>query len=103
MINGTKDEYLAVITERYRQAGRKHKHRILDEFCQVWGHHRKHAIRLLNASQPRAHSARGARPEYDAAVIHILEEIWVATNRLCSKLLKAALPTWLPACCNGRA
>lgn len=96
MINGTKADYLAAITDRYREARRKYKHLILDEFCRVCGHHRKHAIRLLNASQPRAHSTRGARPEYDAAVVHILEEIWGATNRLCSKLLKAALPTWLP-------
>jgi len=96
MINETKGEYLAAITDRYRKAGRKYKKLILDEFCSVWGQHRKHAIRLLRNSQPGVSVPRGARPEYDAAVVHILEAIWLATNRLCSKLLKAALPTWMP-------
>jgi len=96
MSNETKDEYLAAITDRYRKAGRKYKKLILDEFCRVWGQHRKHAIRLLRNSQPGTHIPRGARPEYNTEVIHILEEIWLATNRLCSKLLKAALPTWMP-------
>ena len=77
MINETKDEYLAAITDRYRKAGRKYKKLILDEFCRVWGQHRKHAIRLLRNSQPRTHVQRGAQPEYDTEVIHILEEIWL--------------------------
>lgn len=96
MINETKDEYRVAITTRYRTAGRKYKKLILDEFCRVWGYHRKHAIRLLKETPPRAKVSRGARPKYDAEVVHVLEDIWLATNRLCSKLLKAALPIWLP-------
>jgi hypothetical protein len=92
----TKGEYLAGITERYRKAGRKYKKLILDEFCGAWGYHRKHAIRLLRESPSQGKSKRGAQRKYDADVIHVVEEIWLATNRLCSKLLKAALPTWLP-------
>jgi len=96
MINETKDGYWIAITDRYRKAGRKYKKLILDEFCRVWGYHRKHAIRLLKENPSREHGSRGARPKYDAIVVHILEDIWLATNRLCSKLLKAALPTWMP-------
>ena len=48
MVNQSKREYLGRIKDRYRHAGRKHKKAILDEFCEVCGHHRKHAIRLLN-------------------------------------------------------
>jgi len=96
MSNETKDEYLAATARRYHKAGRKYKKLILDEFCRVWGYHRKHAIRLLNGTLPQVHGPRGARPKYDADVIHVLEDIWLATNRLCSKLLKAALPTWMP-------
>lgn len=96
MINEKKDEYRVAITARYRKAGRKYKKLILDEFCRVWGYHRKHAIRLLRELPPQVHCPRGARPKYGADVIRILEDIWLATNRLCSKLLKAALPTWLP-------
>jgi hypothetical protein len=49
-----KREYVQVILQRYRHAGRAEKGRILDEFCQVVGHHRKHAIRLLNGPAPGA-------------------------------------------------
>ena len=96
MVNESRSEYRAAITGRYRKAGRKYKKLILDEFCRICGYHRKHAIRLLREAAPRQQGQRGARRKYDADVIHILEEIWLATNRLCSKLLKAALPIWLP-------
>ena len=48
MVGQSKREYRARIKDRYRHAGRKGKSRILDEFCAVCGHHRKHAIRLLS-------------------------------------------------------
>jgi hypothetical protein len=38
-----KREYVQGIYQRYRYAGRLEKRRILDEFCQVVGYHRKHA------------------------------------------------------------
>ena len=41
-------EYFRAIYERYRQADRKRKHAILNEFCVNTGYHRKYAIRLLN-------------------------------------------------------
>ena len=44
-----KAEYLERIHGRYQRAGREHKQKILDEFCAVCEHHRKHAIRLLGA------------------------------------------------------
>ena len=96
MSNETKTEYVAATAGRYHRAGRKYKKLILDEFCRTWGCHRKHAIRLLNKTQPHVHRSRGAQPKYDADAISFLEDIWLATNRLCSKLLKAALPTWMP-------
>ena len=49
-----KQEYVQVIYHRYRGARRPEKQKILDEFCQVTGHHRKHAIRLLNSPAPGA-------------------------------------------------
>lgn len=96
MINESKDEYLARARTRYRGACRRYKKLILDEFCRVCGCHRKHAIRLFGQSPSPVPTRRGARRKYDDDVVHILEEMWLATNRLCSKLLKAALPTWLP-------
>ena len=41
-------ELLRSITQRYRAAGRKDKQRILDEFVEATGYHRKYAVVLLN-------------------------------------------------------
>ena len=49
-----KQEYVQAIYQRYRSSQRPEKQKILDEFCQVTGHHRKHAIRLLNHPAPGA-------------------------------------------------
>ena len=49
-----KGEYVQAIYQRYRQAVRSDKQRSLDEFCAVTGHHRKHAIRVLNGPAPGA-------------------------------------------------
>jgi hypothetical protein len=40
-------EYVEAIRDRYHRASKKEKSKILDEFCQVVGLHRKSAIRLL--------------------------------------------------------
>ncbi|HTY87326.1 MAG TPA: hypothetical protein VMB80_07665 [Candidatus Acidoferrum sp.] len=93
----SKREYLTKIHGRYQRAGREHKSRILDEFCAICGYHRKAALRLL--SRPLFGSPRrrpGPVPTYQPQVIlPILKTIWLATDQLCSKLLKAALPEWL--------
>ena len=65
----TRDELLGALVVRYRGAGRAEKGRILTEFAEVTGYHRKHAERLLRATT-RADRAR-PRPErrlYDEAV-----------------------------------
>ena len=53
MSRGSVREYVEALRERYRRAGRRDKGRMLDEFTQVTGYHRKAAIRLLR---------RGPRP-----------------------------------------
>ena len=40
-------ELLRSITQPYRAAGRKDKQRILDEFVEATGYHRKYAVALL--------------------------------------------------------
>jgi hypothetical protein len=50
----SKQEYVQAIYHRYRGARRPEKQRILDEFCEVTGRHRKHATRLLNSPAPGA-------------------------------------------------
>ncbi len=43
----TRDEVTAVLVQRYAEASRHDRGRILDEMVAITGHHRKHAARLL--------------------------------------------------------
>jgi len=92
-----KREALARIHGRYQRAGRLHKSRILDEFCATCGYHRKAALRLLNRPLPRRPAKRsGPKIIYEPAeMLPILKAIWLASDQLCSKLLKPALPEWI--------
>jgi hypothetical protein len=94
----TRAELLEVVRERYGSARPPERRLILDEFVAVSGYHRKHAIRLLR--QPGGSPApdrRGRSPVYDAAVRAALVVVWEASDRLCGKRLKAALPVLVPA------
>lgn len=92
-----KREALARIHGRYQRAGRPHKSRILTEFCALCGYHSKSALRLLNRPLPVAPRKRsGPKIKYEPAVVlPVLKAVWLASDQLCSKLLKAALPEWL--------
>ena len=92
-----KREYLQAIYERYRRAARPDKGRILDEFCEVTGYHRKHALRVLNGATPGAMGPpRHRASRYGPAVIEALRVIWEAAGYPWSLRLKALLPLWLP-------
>jgi hypothetical protein len=93
----SKREYLARIHGRYQRAGRPHKSRILSEFCETCGYHPKSALRLLNKPLRTTPPKRsGPKVIYDPAeVLPVLKCVWLASDQLCSKLLKAALPEWL--------
>jgi hypothetical protein len=100
MSPGARMEYLRSIYLRYKQAGRKGKGIILDEFCLNCGYHRKHAIRVLNKfrlyTKPKLRK-RGKPSVYNkTSIIKPLKHIWLASNLPCSKRLKAILPLWLP-------
>jgi hypothetical protein len=88
---------LAKIHGRYQRAGRPHKRRILDEFCLNCGYHRKSALRLLGRPLRSGKPKRsGPKVIYDPVLIlPVLKTVWLASDQLCSKLLKAALPHWL--------
>ena len=53
----TRRELIEAVGERYRTANRSNKQKILDEFTQVTGFHRKHAIRALLKRVPEAAKA----------------------------------------------
>ena len=89
-----RQELLATIRDRYRESSKKDKGRILDEFIAVTGHHRKHGIRLLGQSREAGEklSMIQGRRIYDEAVREAVILTWEATDRMCGKRLKAALP-----------
>ena len=96
MVNRSKREYLAKIKDRYRHGGRKHKKLILDEFCEVCGHHRKHAIRLLNQDGRRKRKKPGRPSRYGPEEIQVLEDIWLNADRPCGSRLAGMIRLWLP-------
>jgi hypothetical protein len=96
----SKREYTEAIHKRYKNASRKEKKVILDEFCATTGHHRKYAIVLLKGFKrfikPQK-KKRGRKPFYHKdEILKPLKEIWKAANLPCSKRMKAIIPLWLP-------
>ena len=87
-----KQELVATIRDRYQQASKKDKGRILDEFTAITGHHRKHGIRLLSETADNQGKQVVGRRIYDEAVREAVIVVWEASDRICGKRLKAALP-----------
>ncbi len=84
-------EYARAVSPRYVKAGKREKGRILDEFCETTGHHRKSAIRLLRNPPRKARGLgvdgakrRGRPKEYGIEVVSALRGIWEASGHLCS-------------------
>jgi hypothetical protein len=87
------EEYAEEIRKRYRKATKAGKGALLDEFIQVTGLHRKSAIRLLNSrTEYEGKKRRGRKKEYSMREKEAIEQIWEASDRLCSKRLKPFLP-----------
>ena len=93
----TRRELIEAIAERYRTANRSDKQKILDEFTEVTGFHRKHAIRTLRKRDRQAAKAITRSRLYDEAVVQALTMLWEAADRICGKRLKPAIPTLLEA------
>ena len=92
MTRGSKREYTEAVRGRYLRATKEEKGKILDEFTQVIGCHRKAAIRLLHRKgSPRQTRRRGRRPRYGYEVVEMLRKVWEASDRLCSKRLQPFL------------
>ena len=97
MVSRSKKEYLAKIKDRYRHADKTGKTRILNEFCAVCGHHRKHAIRLLSSDGRKKHKKTGRPSKYGAKEIQVLADIWKNSGYPCSSRLVGMIPLWLPS------
>lgn len=95
----TRQEVLAKKRWRYGRAGKEHKAKILDEVVELFGYHRKAAIRAM---RPRAEAefpyVAGRPKEYDPEkLLPPLKAIWLAALQPCGTRLKACLSDWLPA------
>jgi hypothetical protein len=64
----TRRELTAAIRQRYQVADRSGKKIILDEFTEVTGYHRKHAIRVLTTQHVSEAKTRAVRRVYQEAV-----------------------------------
>jgi hypothetical protein len=92
MTRGSIAEYTEAVRGRYLKAIKKDKGRILDEFIQVSGYHRKAAIRLLHRNGSASKGRRRGRQRcYGNEVVDALRQTWEASDRLCSKRLKPFL------------
>jgi len=90
---------LSSYRKRYKKADRRGRSKLLDEFCEMTGYHRKYAIALLGRPVDEVASEcprrrRGA--SYGPAVSRALEHIWESAGYPWSARLKAMLPQWLP-------
>ncbi len=95
MSQRTKKEVLAHFRRKYGRAGRGYKSRILDEFCEMTGHERKHAIKLMNGKAGRRKKPPGRKKTYGPEVSKILKRIWMAAEQPCGKRLHAVVGDWL--------
>jgi hypothetical protein len=91
--HGNTTELIEAVGERYRRSGRVERCEILDEFVQVTGYHRKHAIRVLCREPGPPRTKPGPQRRYDDEVRAALIILWEAGDRICGKRLKALIPT----------
>lgn len=96
----TRQEVLAKLRRRYTNAGLEHKAKLIDEAVELFGYHRKAAIRALRRAERKSRAAYGiGRPRkyQPEQMLKPLKTIWLAALQPCGKRLVAALPQWVPA------
>ena len=97
----TRRELMEAVARRYHAGTRAEKKQILDELIKGTGFRRKHPLRVFK----RGGASAGGLPLtvaprarlYDEAVRQALLMAWEASDRLCGKRLKEALPALVDA------
>ena len=100
MSRKTRKEVLAKMKRRYQTAGNEYKTKLLDQAQELFGYHRKAAIRALRAPmvEPGPRIITGRPVEYEPGVLlPWLRPIWEATDYACGIRLAAMMPEWVPA------
>lgn len=95
MTTELKRHYLKRVRLRYHRSKKGQKSIILDEFCEVCGVSRKHAIKLLNDDLREHPPKPGRKRVYGPDVDKHLRHLWECMGRLNSKKMKSAMPYWL--------
>ena len=93
----TRKELIAAVGQRYREASKIERTKILDEFAELTKYHRKHAIRVLTTARCEPGQCQARNRLYDEAVRQALIMLWEAADRLCGKRLKALIPMLVDA------
>jgi hypothetical protein len=93
----TRREVMVKLRSRYRNAGLKYRVKLIDQAVELFGYHRKSAIRFFGAVPPVARSRPGRRPKYDALAMRpALKAIWLSGQQPCGKRLAAMMADWIP-------
>lgn len=101
MSQSTRNEYLEKMRDRYRRrTGKLGRSKLLTEFCEITGHERKYAIKLLRKQRGPGRASpskkRGVRKVYGEEVTSVIFEIWRHSEQPCGKRLKPMIREWLP-------
>ena len=94
----TDEKYLELLRKRYRDASRKERTAILEEFVETTGYHRKHAAALLNGRRKWSQEPikRPRRAIYGAEEARALLVLWQLFDHINPKRLRKALDAELP-------
>lgn len=94
----TRKEVLARLQRHYLRAGIEYKTQLITQVVELFGYHRKAAIRALRRRPGPALAAPyilGRPKTYDPEkLLAVLKPIWLAALQPCGKRLVAALPDW---------
>lgn len=92
-----KEQDWRFIKARYHRSNRAEKTKLLNELCDLYGYNRQYLLQVLNNLTGKRYVKKGPRVKYEPTlVLNPLKKLWLATDQMCSRRLKAAILLWLP-------
>jgi hypothetical protein len=89
--------YLECFKGRYRRSNRENKSKLLNELSDIYGYNRKYLIQFFRGLTGKKYERKGRKRQFEPKeLLAPLKKVWLATDQMCSKRLKAAIPLWLP-------